>query len=134
MLSIFPSLLVFGIFAPFFLRLAVGIYLFYTGYEHLTKEQISLEKEFGNKLGGLGKSLAIIVPVFEILVGLSLVAGFLTQVMVLLGMVYSAKLLWFKKDCPRYAKHEKIFYVLVFIILLSLLFTGPGAFAVDLPL
>jgi len=134
MLSIFPSLLIFGIFAPFILRVAVGVYLFYTGFGHLREERESVTVELSDRFGTFSKSLVIIGGLFEVVIGLSLIAGFLTQVMALLGSLYMIKLLVFKNNYPTWIKHEKIFYVMVLVILLSLLLTGAGAPAVDLPL
>jgi len=134
MLSIFPSLLIFGIFAPFILRVAVGIFFFNTGYRHIQKEQDALVSELSSRLGTFAKPFAITVAVVEIIIGLSLIAGFLTQIVAILGMIFVLKLLWFKNECPVFAKHEKIFYVMLFVILLSLLLTGAGAPAIDLPL
>ena len=134
MLSIFPSLLIFGIFAPFILRVAVGVYLFYTGWRHFGGEQESITKEIARKVGPYAKPVALFTALVEIVVGLSLIAGFLTQVAALIGMVYALKMIWFKKDCPVLVKHERVFYVILFVILLSLLLTGAGAPAVDLPL
>ena len=54
--------------------------------------------------------------------------------MALAGMVYILKLLWLKNKYPIFIKRERIFYIMMFAILLSLLFTGAGALAVDLPL
>lgn len=134
MLSIFPSLLIFGIFAPFVLRTVIGIYFFYTGYKHLGKEQENIIQEVVQKYGRLTKPLLIAIALVEIIIGLSLIVGFLTQIMALAGMVYILKLLWLKNKYPIFIKRERIFYIMMFAILLSLLFTGAGALAVDLPL
>lgn len=138
MLSIFPSLFVFGIFAPFILRTTVGVYLFYTGYRHLKEERELITEEVAQGIPRVfspyAKPFVIIGILFEIVVGLSLIAGFLTQIMALLGMIYVVKLLILKDLYPVFAKHERVFYVVLFVIFLSLLLTGAGAPAVDLPL
>jgi len=114
--------------------LTVGVYIFYTGWQHLGGEKESLVKEATKSVSSYAKLLIIIGGSFEIIIGLSLIAGYLTQLMALLGIIYIATLLWFKRTCPIYVKHERVFYVMIFVILLSLLFTGAGAPAVDLPL
>ena len=134
MLSIFPSLLIFGIFAPFILRVVVGVYFFYTGYKHLQVERENIVKEVARKIGTFAKPLVILTILIEVVIGLSLIAGFLTQPMALVGILYILILLWFKNECPIFVKHERVFYIILFAILLSLLLTGAGALAVDLPL
>ncbi|MBI2618275.1 DoxX family membrane protein [Candidatus Kaiserbacteria bacterium] len=134
MLSVFPSLLTFGIFAPLFLRLTAGIFFFYSGYRHFGEERMELVRELSQKFSSAGKAIAVTLALVEMLLGLFLIAGFLTQVMALLGMIFTLKLLWFKNKYPLVAKHEKVVYALLFVIFLSLLFTGAGAPAVDLPL
>ena len=134
MLSIFPSLLILGIFAPFILRVAVGVYFFYTGYQHLQVEQGSVMREVAQKYERFAKPIVIFAALIEIVIGLSLAVGFLTQFAALIGMIYILKLLWFKKDYPVFVKRERVFYLMVFVILLSLLLTGAGAPAIDLPL
>ena len=133
MLSIFPSLLILGIFAPFILRMAVGLYFFYTGYHHLQKEQESIVKE-AKKYVPFAKPLMVFSALIEIVIGLSLIAGFLTQIASLVGIIYILILLRMKKACPVFVRRERILYVMILVILLSLLFTGAGAIAVDLPL
>ena len=134
MLSIFPSLLTFGIFAPFLLRLSAGIFFFYAGYQHFGKEQEGLVGELTQKFSSFAKPISVTLAIVEIVIGLFLIAGFLTQVAALLGAIFMLKLLWFKKSCPCLARHEKTVYVLLFVICISLLLTGAGAPAVDLPL
>ncbi|HEC32886.1 MAG TPA: DoxX family protein, partial [Candidatus Kaiserbacteria bacterium] len=126
MLSVFPSLLILGIFAPFILRLSVGVYFFYTGYRHIKEEREILVKEFANKFKTIAKPLVVIVAIIEMILGLSLVAGFLTQIAAILGMIFALKLLWFKNKYPHFAKNDRTLYIIIFVILLSLLFTGAG--------
>lgn len=134
MLSIFPSLLIFGIFAPFILRFAVGVYLFYSGYAHLREDRERCVQELSTRFGSFSKTIIIIGGIFEAVIGLSLIAGFLTQVMALLGALYMLKLLFFKNSYPIWIKHERIFYLVLFAIFVSLLLSGAGVPAIDLPL
>jgi uncharacterized membrane protein YphA (DoxX/SURF4 family) len=134
MLSIFPSLLIFGILAPFILRIVVGVYFLHAGYQDLGKEREKTVEELAQSLGTFAKPALIFGGIFEIVIGLSLITGFLTQLMALFGMIYVLKFLSLKKQYPSLIKHERVFYVMVFVILFSLLLTGAGAFAIDLPL
>ena len=134
MLSLFPSFFTFSLFAPLILRIAVGIFFFSLGYRHLTKEKEMLTNELTKRLGLFSKQFVFILGSVEILIGLFFIAGFLTQGVVIVGMLLTLKFLWFKKEYPTLAKHNKAFYILLLAILFSLLLTGAGIPAVDLPL
>jgi uncharacterized membrane protein YphA (DoxX/SURF4 family) len=70
----------------------------------------------------------------QTLFGVMLFVGVYTQAVVLLALV-SIKLEWWTNRKISPTTSDKIMiYCLVGIILLSLLFTGPGAFAIDYPL
>ncbi len=141
MLSVFPSLFILSIFVPVLLRLVVGIFFFTIGYRHLTKEQDVLGKEFSAWfqtylpfLAPVAKPYVVLLALIEILLGLTLIAGFLTQVAALIGFIYMIKLVWLQKGFPHFANHERLVYILFAVVLFSLLILGPGAPAVDLPL
>lgn len=93
-----------------------------------------LTQELSGLFGSFSKYLVIIGGLFEAVIGLSLIAGFLTQVMALLGALYMVKLLIFKNNYPVWIKHERVFYVILLAIFLSLLLSGAGVPAIDLPL
>jgi uncharacterized membrane protein YphA (DoxX/SURF4 family) len=115
-LSLFPSLLTFGLFAPLLLRLIVSYFLLSNGWKTVKTE---------NK-----KWLAI--P--QMLCGVMLFVGAYTQAIVLIALV-CIKLEWWTNRKTSPATSDKMMvYWLVGVILLSLLLTGPGAFAIDYPL
>ena len=69
--------------------------------------------------------------------GIFLIAGFLTQIAGIAGVLIAidalfAKLLY--KDLDKVIKYSRMFYILILITSLSLIFSGAGAFAIDLPL
>lgn len=134
MLSIFPTLFTYGIVAPFVLRMAAGLFFLDRGYRHLKEEKKGLVSDMTHWLHAFAKPFATIVALVEIVLGLSLIAGFLTQIVAIIGAIYMFKMLYFKVECPHIAKHDRLVYVLFIVILLSLLVTGPGILAADLPL
>ncbi len=115
-LSLFPSLLTFGIFGPLVLRLVVSYFLINTGW---------------NMYKGSGiKSLAI--P--HLLFGALLVLGIYTQAVVVLALL-TIKIDWLtKRRISPISSEQMMLYWFAGVILLSLLVTGPGAIAVDYPL
>ncbi len=119
-LSMFPQLLFLGpVVAPFLLRLVVSIFIL-----HLAKERKSKEYPFSYLI--------------YIVVGGLLFFGLYTQPASLVGIAlikFDFYLDYWKNRKIKPVDPEKYFlYFLAGIILFSLLFTGPGGFAFDLPL
>ena len=115
-LSLFPSLLTFGLFAPLFLRLVVSYFLLSNGWRTFKAQ---------NKMW-------LAIP--QILFGVMLFVGAYTQGVVLIAIVCTVLDLWTNRKVSPITNDKMMVYWLVGIILLSLLFTGPGAFAIDYPL
>jgi uncharacterized membrane protein YphA (DoxX/SURF4 family) len=135
MLNTFPYLLSFGLLAPFLLRLAVGLYFLSTGLSHLrlsrhTGEDIArLENKFRDA-GPLVWGVAII----EALCGLALIAGFLTQIAALILSILLILALILKNKNSSLFEHTSSFYLVLLAICLSLVLSGAGFLAIDLPL
>jgi hypothetical protein len=114
-LSTFSRLLDFVLVAPFLLRIIVGLYLIYLGKNRY-------QKAFSWSAG------------FYIISGILLILGFYTQIASIVGILLVIFDFYTDKITTPTSGEKKILYVIVGIILLSLLFTGPGVFAFDLPL
>lgn len=115
MLSIFPSLLSFGLISPFLLRVAAGLFI-------LVSAKLRFKRAY--KWASLVHAAT----------GILLVIGMYTQVAALVGLLVVA-FEW--KVCSDEKPLEPAaicFNVLLMIALVSLLFTGAGFFAFDLPL
>lgn len=137
MLNVFPEFLFLGLLAPFLIRVAVGILFFLIGYSYLFKMRNSMFEQTKT----VGKPFVLFLVwfggIFEMLIGLFLIAGFLTQIVAIAGALIALNALigkWKYINLNGIAKYSKTFYFLVFIVCLSLLFSGAGAFAIDLPL
>ncbi len=114
MLSLFPQLFAYQELAPLILRIVTGFIVISFAYPKLKKPG-----EFGNFLIGL----------VEFFTGALLVAGFLMQLaaaLIILAMIFEI----FR---PSPDKDYK-FMVLLIVVLVALMFLGPGFFAIDLPL
>jgi hypothetical protein len=114
-LSVFPSLLTFGLLAPFLLRLAIGVLQLLTGIEKSKK-----------KLGG--------VSVVQVISSILLIVGLYTQVVALIAILLIGIEYRSEKKAGKLSRERGALFILMGTILLSLLFTGPGFFAFDLPL
>ncbi len=117
MFSLLPSLLTFESFAPFLLRLTLGAILTLWAYKAYKRD---------------GKIKAMFV--LEGLVGILLILGLFTQLAALISTVIFGKKLFDKIKAKAFMTDGVNYYFLLFIISISLIFTGAGFIAFDLPL
>ncbi len=120
--SIFPSLLTYSQFGPFLIRLVLGITLAYFGYEKIRNN--------GTSSGSNTKLYGAV----EIFISIFLVIGLYTQLAALLNAVILVIKLGFKARDKKFLSDGINYYILLLIMAISLLFTGAGFFAFDLPL
>ncbi len=114
-LSTFPALLTYGFFAPTILRLGIGFLRLMAGVDRKNKD-------YGW------------TSIFYIVSSIMIVVGFYTQIAVIIALILIALDFWLEKKKGPVAREKMALTILMIIILLSLLLTGPGAFAFDLPL
>ena len=114
-LSVFPQLLTFGLIAPLLLRLVAGVLFLWFGVKKYKDGQV-------------------VYAVIKILTGIFLVIGLYTQIASIIGIVLVSIEYHKQKKLGSLTKERTIISILVKVILLSLLFTGPGFLAFDLPL
>lgn len=134
MLNPFPDLLTYSLLAPFILRLVVGFVFIDLGFFVLKSEKgrwltsfkaLRIPKEeLGIKIFGY----------LQIISGLMLLVGFYTQIVALVLAVITFFETYIEYKEPVLLKRNFVFYLLLLAICLSLLFSGAGAFAIDLPL
>jgi uncharacterized membrane protein YphA (DoxX/SURF4 family) len=132
MLNTFPSLLTYTFFAPTLLRITVALAIAYIAYvQFIRREEIAeMRVPVVGKIGGL-IWIALIV---ETAIAIGLFVGYLTQICALLAMLLCIKHFIYAKKYPRVMPLCRADYIFIFVICLSLLLTGAGAFAFDLPL
>ena len=111
--SVLPQLFFLSFFAPLILRVALGAVLLYDA-RGLSRSQ----KE--NKVFALG----------WLILGLAILAGFLTQAAAIVAILHIGYLYLKNKES---VFKNPIVSVLAIAILLTLLITGPGGLAFDLP-
>lgn len=118
MLSLFPSLFDYSQLAPLILRVSLTIILIKTSYPSITQNEQKIEKSFGAA---------------RILSGIFLLLGFLTQAAVLIIILITiAETIIAKKQGIE--NKNKELKTLIFAMALALIFLGPGALSIDLPL
>ncbi len=118
MLSLFPSLLPYGLLAPFLLRIVLAIVVLHFAYVHIQKRQ----------------RISVIFGSIQTVAGLLLLIGLFTQVAALILVIMFGLLMVKQITNKAFLSDGVNYYLLLFIIALSLVLSGPGAFAFDYPL
>ena len=144
MLNPFPELLVFGFFIPFILRVTIGLIFLWFAYRHLFKKREAIIASFESEPPGLTsltpylRKLAPLVTwifgIVEILVGGAFIVGFLTQIAALVSIVILLKTLYFRKKYTEFTPYSSLLYIVLIVVSFSLLLSGAGALALDIPL
>lgn len=118
-LSIFPDLLTFGLVAPTLLRITVGLVGILVGWT-IFKNSEKIEM----------KSASLLYFV----TGIFIFIGMYTQIFAIIGLLLVFIKKYIDKKNSTTESENKLAKILVTVILLSLLFTGPGFLAIDYPL
>lgn len=134
MLNTFPTLLTYSFVAPFILRVVLGLILIDLGLLKFRGEKRDWVRSFeavGLRPGGV---FVTVYALLEIVGGAFLIVGFWTQPAALAFVVLSGIEMYLEYLDGTLLKRDIVFYALVFAIALSLLLTGAGAYAFDIPL
>jgi uncharacterized membrane protein YphA (DoxX/SURF4 family) len=75
-----------------------------------------------------------IYAILQIVGGFLLLIGLWTQVAALAFVIFTGIELYVEWRVQEILKRDMVFYILIFVISLSLLLTGAGAYAIDIPL
>ena len=134
MLNPFPELLMYSFLGPFILRIVLGLIFIDLGVLKLRGEKERWVASFET----LGLRPAdLFVPLYALLQisgGLLLLIGLWTQVAALVFAIFTGIELYVEWKARDILKRDMVFYLLIFVISLSLLLTGAGAYAIDIPL
>ena len=126
MLSLFPQFFDWSWYVPFFFRLFLAWYLFAAGWVLTkTKEQ---DQTPDTPLAWW------ILGILVMLLGGALLAGIWVQLIGIITFSLSVIAIYFRRKGASFTHEGKKFYLLLGLVALSLVFLGPGPFAVDLPL
>jgi len=134
MLNTFPTLLAFGLFAPLFLRLALGITLFFIGISSINEKKGSYITRFERQNYPFPKVCVMVLGIVEIIAGIFITVGIYTQISALVALYLSLNLLILEKGENRVLPHTSLLYIILAVVSLSLLFSGAGFLAFDYPL
>lgn len=127
MLSTFWQLLAVPMIGSTILRLTIAIIAIVLGYRTFKAAKILASHTGKHKL-------PFAVGVVEIICGVFLLFGFLTQVFALILCLTSLSLFFTRRHYAATAIESRMFYVLLALSSLTILFYGAGIIAIDLPL
>jgi len=134
MLNTFGDLLTFGLVAPFLLRVIIG--LIFIGFGYI--KAYGIKKDSVIEIPGCKKeNLKIIfgiIALVETIAGILLIIGLYTQISAIIIALLSLGAIILKYKHRSAIKNSFLFYILVFTIAISLIFSGAGFWAFDLPL
>lgn len=134
MLDVFPELLAYHDLAPFILRLVLGLVIVNLGYLKLTSEKDRWVASFGALHMHTAARWVSFIGALEMLGGIMLMAGIYTQAVALLFSMVLIFEMILESIAETILIRNFTFYLLLFAIAFSLLFTGAGGFALDVPL
>lgn len=132
MLNPFPELLTYSFFAPTIVRVAAAALFLYVGYRHWKGRESICQTRF--PVIGQGAWIAWLSTAVQLAIGASLLFGYYTQIGALVGSLAAVKGILFGRVYPSAFPLSRATYALLLAACLSLLLSGAGAFAFDLPL
>lgn len=133
MLSVFPTMFL-SLLAHALLRVIAGSILISLGYRHLFRERAGIAATLSEHWPRSATLGVWVLGALEIVCGMMFFVGAATQVAALVMLALSIAMLVFRKRLAHPAIPSPMFWTLFLGVSLSLLITGAGALAVDLPL
>jgi len=134
MLNPFPDLFTYSLLAPFILRLVAGLIFVDLGFLAFKNEKERWVVSLAILRIPHQQKVIKVLGSLEIIGGLMLLLGFYTQIAALVLALFTFAESYIEYKDPEILKRSLVFYVMLLAILLSLLLSGAGTFAVDLPL
>ncbi len=134
MLNPFPELLAYSFFAPLLLRLVLGLLFIDLGLLKFKGEKQRWIASFDSLRLRPADLMVTVYGALQIAGGLMLIAGLWTQVAALFFVLSTGAELFIEWKTKEILKRDLVFYILTFVMALSLLVTGAGVYAIDIPL
>jgi uncharacterized membrane protein YphA (DoxX/SURF4 family) len=126
MLSLFPELFDWSWYVPLVFRLFLGVYIMHIGWRFMRHKERRGDEEERFTWACLG--------MLFITLGLLFVVGLYVQALGSTGFALTLFALLLKYKKSHEASESVQFYLLLGLVSLSLVFLGPGPYAIDLPL
>ncbi|HEY4512722.1 MAG TPA: DoxX family protein [Candidatus Paceibacterota bacterium] len=134
MQNTFPYLLSWGLLSPFILRFVAGAYFVSFGYKGLTSEWWN-RFDFFDRNGLRPVSLfATGTAIIDLTAGILLMMGFATQIVSIAFAIVCLTAIFVKNHGESFPPRDIHIYIILFFIFVSLIISGAGFYAMDLPL
>jgi uncharacterized membrane protein YphA (DoxX/SURF4 family) len=134
MLNIFPIQFLAPI-AFLILRVCVGLILIRLGVRHFrNRHTLMRDHFFAFPFFPFPKFSILLLCIFEWVVGVLFIIGLFTQIAALLTLAYSLKAIFLRKYFTHPLMPQRLFFILLGAVSLTLFITGAGHFAFDLPI
>jgi uncharacterized membrane protein YphA (DoxX/SURF4 family) len=132
MLNPFPTLLIYSLLAPTILRLGAAVIVAYmVSVQWRRRQQIAAQRY---PVIGSGMWIVWFAIIVECATGAGLLLGLWTQWAAILGSIMGIKGMLWERRYPAMFPLSLSASFLLLIVSLSLLLSGAGAFALDIPL
>lgn len=132
MLSLFPQILFLAPFGTTLLRIAAGAVILLLAWKHFREREKLAGVPF--VIIGKGAWIPLLAALVELATAAGLILGIYTQAAAIFGMLLALKSIVWKRRYPAFFPLSQTASFLLFVICLSILITGAGVFAFDLPL
>lgn len=133
--SLFPSLLDYQMLGIFMIRATLGLIFLYFWYEKVTHQRAERIEFFEKLKLRPAKVFFFVVSSVEGITGALLLVGLYTQGAALVTGSLMVLASFIKHHRPQVLHRNTIeFYIILAVASFALLFLGPGAWAIDLPL
>ena len=134
MLNPFPELLNYSLLAPFFIRVVLGLIFIDLGVLKFRGERARWEKVFNTFRLRPASFFVSLYGLLQVVGGILLLIGLYTQVAALAFVIFTAIEFYLEWTEGAILKRDLTFYLLILVMAVSLLLTGAGAYAFDIPL
>ncbi len=134
MLNPFPEILFLQAYAPLLIRITVGVFFIIFGAYKIRGDRHGSYAIF-EKVGIISTNIYVqILGIAQIIVGAFLIVGLTVQIVAMVSAIIALVSFIIKLRHPEKLPHMPAVYILLFVMSLSLILTGAGIPAVDLPL
>ena len=130
----FPQLFFLApLYVPLILRILVALSFFYIAYAQASRRKEISELKI-QLIGHVDQTMVLISALCITLTGLALFVGWHTQIAAIVGILIALKHAIYAKKYPRVIPLCRLEYIYIIVILLTLVISGAGGLAMDVPL
>ena len=134
MLSIFPDLFSYGLLTPVLIRLGLFVALFYFGWMTIFRKRVLFAKKLEESKYPLADFMPWPFGVLSLVSAGFILIGFLVQGVAIVAIYLFLNFYLVDSGEKKIFSVPGIFYLVLVLFAVSLLFSGAGFWAIDLPL